>query len=81
MSVNKVLRIVVVLGVLMAGITWFMAAMATTDDNVDMSGSDYEGTYNTTKTISIQSMSMLNVVMLLVAVAGIIIAVKFMGKV
>jgi len=81
MSVNKVLRIVVVLGILMAGITFFMAAMATTDDNVDMSGSDYEGTYNTTKTISIQSMSMLNIVMMLVAVAGIIIAVKFMGKV
>jgi len=81
MSLNNVLRIIVVLGVLMAGITFFMAAMATTDENVDMSGSDYEGCYNTTKTISIQSMSMLNVVMLLVAVAGIIIAVNFFSKV
>lgn len=81
MSVNKVLRIIVVLGILMAGLTFFMGAMSATDENVDMSGSDYEGCYNTTKIISIQSMSMLNVVMLIVAVAGILVAVKFMGKV
>ena len=81
MSLNKVLRIAVVLGILMAGITFFSASMAVTDENVDLSGSQYEWTYNTTKTISIQSMSMLNIVMMLVAIGGIIIAVKFMGKV
>jgi hypothetical protein len=81
MSVNKVLRIIVVLGILMAGLTFFMGAMSATDENINMSGSDYESAYNITKTISIQSMSILNVVMLIVAVAGIIIAVKFMGKV
>ena len=81
MSVGKVLRIVVVLGILMSGITFFMGAMSATDENVDMSGSDFEDTYNTTKTISIQSMSMMNIVMLLVIFAAIIIAVKFFGKV
>lgn len=80
MTVGKVLRIVVVLGILMAGITFFMAAMAVTDDNVDMSGSSYEGSYNTTKIISIQSMGMLNVVMMIVAIVAIIISVQFMGK-
>ena len=81
MSVGKVLKIVVVLGILMAGITLFMGAMAVTDENVDMSGSDYEGTYNTSKTISIQSMSMLNVVMMIVAIAAIVIAVMMFSKI
>lgn len=81
MSVNKVVKIAVVLGILMAGVTFMMAALAVTDDNVDMTDTAYEDTYNITKTISIQSMSIMNVIMLIVAIAGIIIAVKFMGKV
>lgn len=81
MSVTKVLRIVVVLGILMSGITFFMGAMSATDEYVDMSGSDFEDTYETTKTISIQSMSMMNIVMLLVIFAAIIISVKFLGTV
>lgn len=80
MTVGKVLRIVVVLGILMAGLTFFHGAMSATDGNVDMSGSDYEGSYNTTKIISIQSMGMLNVVMMIVAIVAIIISVQFMGK-
>ena len=81
MSIGKVLRVVVVLGIMMAGITFIVGAMSATDENVNMSGSDFEDTYNTTKTISIQAMSMMNIVMLLVIFAAIIIAVKFMGKV
>lgn len=81
MSVDKVLRIAVVLGILMAGITFFSASMAVTDENVDLSGSEYEGTYNTTKIISIQSMGVMNIVLLLVAFAGIIIALKSFGKI
>ena len=81
MSLNKVLKIAIVLGILMAGVTFFMGAMAVTDANVDMSNSSYEGTYNTTKTISIQSMTAMNVVMMLVAIAGIIMAVKYFSKV
>lgn len=76
MSVGKVLGIVVILGILMAGITFFVGAMAVTDANVNVSGTDMEPVYNTTKTISIQSMEMLNVVMLLIVVAAIIFAVK-----
>ena len=81
MSVGKVLQIAVVLGILMAGMTFMMGAMSVTDENVDMTGSEMEPTYNVTKTISIQSMSMLNVTMMIVAVAGILIAVLFFGKV
>jgi len=81
MSLNKVLKIAIILGILMAGVTFFMGAMAVTDANVDMSNSSYEGTYNTTKTISIQSMTAMNVVMMLVAIAGIIMAVKYFSKV
>ena len=76
MSVGKVLGIIIVLAIIMFGVTFGIAALSVTDANTDMSGSDYEGTYNVSKTISIQSMSMLNVVMFIIIAAAIIIAVK-----
>ena len=76
MSSGKVLGIIVVLAIIMFGVTFGIAALSVTDANTDMSGSDYEGTYNVSKTISIQSMSMLNVVMYIIIAAAIIIAVK-----
>ena len=76
MSVGKVLGSIIILAIIMFGITFGIAALSVTDENVDMIGSDYEGTYNTSKVISIQSMSMLNVVMYIIIAAAIIIAVK-----
>jgi len=78
-STNKVLSLALIIGMIMAGIIFFSGAMATTDENVDMSGSDYEGTYNTTTTIAIQSISMMNVVLLIVGVMAVLIAVKAFG--
>ena len=79
MSAGKVLGIIIVLAILVFGITFTIAALSVTDENVVID-SEYEGVYNSTKTISIQSISMLNVVMIIVAVAGIMIAVMMLGK-
>ena len=76
MSAGKVLGVIIILGILMFGMIFFMGAIAVTDANVDVTGTDYEGTYNTSKTISIQSMGMLNVIMLIIVAAGIVFAVK-----
>lgn len=76
MSAGKVLKIAVILGILIAGITFMIGALGATSENVDMSGSDYEGVYDSTTTISIQSISMMYVVMLILAVSIVIIGVK-----
>ena len=75
-SLNKVLSMALVIGLVMAGIIFFSGAMAATDENIDMSGSEYEGTYNTTTIISIQSISMMNVVLLIIGIMAVIVAVK-----
>ena len=76
MSAGKVLGIIIVLFIIMSGVIFFMGAMSVTDANVDMTNSSYQNSYNTTKVISIQSISMLNVVMFIIIAAAIIIAVK-----
>ena len=76
MSAGKVLGIIIVLAILVFGITFTIGALSVTDANVDMSDSSYNSTYQVTKTISIQSISMLNVVMYIIIAAAIIIAVK-----
>lgn len=75
-SLNKVLSLALIIGMVMAGIIFFSGAMAATDNGIDMSGSDYEGTYNTTTIISIQSISMMNIVLLVIGCMAVIIAIK-----
>lgn len=75
-AMNKVLSLALIIGMVMAGIIFFSGAMAATDENIDMKGSDYEGTYNTTTTVAIQSISMMNVVLMIVGVMAVVIAVK-----
>lgn len=75
-EMNKVLSLALIIGIVMSGIIFFSGAMAATDENIGMEGSDYEGTYNTTTIISIQSISMMNVVLMIVGVMAVVIAVK-----
>lgn len=79
-AMNKVLTMGLIIGLVMAGIIFFSGAMAATDENIDMSGSDYEGTYNTTTIIAIQSISMMNVVLLIVGVMAVVIGIKTFGN-
>ena len=76
MSAGKVLGIIIVLAIIVFGITFTIAALSVTDEGTDMVDSDYQDVYNSTKTISIQSISMMNVVMYIIIAAAIIIAVK-----
>lgn len=75
-GMNKVLTLALIIGILMAGTIFFQGAVSATDNGIDLSGSDYEGVHNTSTTISIQSISMMNIIMMLVAIMSIIVAVK-----
>lgn len=75
-EINKVLSLALIIGMVMSGIIFFSGAMAATDENIEMEGSDYEGTYNTTTTVAIQSISMMNVVLMIIGVMAVVIAVK-----
>lgn len=80
-GLNKVLSMALIVGILMTGTIFFQGAVSATDENIDMSGSDYEGVHNTSTIISIQSISMMNIIMMLVAIMSIIVAVKYFGNV
>lgn len=80
-GMNKVLTLALIVGMLMAGTIFFQGAVSATDENIDMSGSDYEGVHNTSTIISIQSLSMMNVIMLIVGVMAVIVAVKAFGNI
>lgn len=75
-SMNKVLSMILMVGMIMAGVIFFQGSVSATDSGIDMSGSSYEDTYNTTTTLSIQSISMINIIMFILAVMAIIVAVK-----
>lgn len=79
-ATNKVLSLALIIGMVMVGIIFFSGAMAVTDENIEMGGSDYEGTYNTTTTVAIQSISMMNVVLLIVGIMAVVVAIKAFGN-
>ncbi|NOR84559.1 hypothetical protein GQ473_00430 [archaeon] len=80
-GMNKVLTLALIIGMLMAGTIFFQGAVSATDENIDMSGSDYEGVHNTSTIVSIQSLSMMNIIMLIVAVMGVVVAIKAFSNV
>lgn len=80
-GVNKVLTLSLIIGMVFAGIVFFQGAVVSTDDNIDMSGSEYQDTHNTTTIIAIQSMSMMNIVLLILAIMTVVIAAKTFGNI
>ena len=78
-SMNQIITLAIIAGCLMAGVIFFQGALSVTDESIDMTGSAYEDTYDTTTTLAIQSISMINIVMLLVAIFAVIIAAKSLG--
>lgn len=75
-GLNKVLSMALICGILMAGVIFFQGALSATDEGIDMSGSAYEDTYESTTIIAIQSISMMNVILLIVGIMAVVVAVK-----
>ena len=80
-STNKVLSLILIVGILMTGVIFFTGAISATDEGIDMTNSSYEDTYNTTTTLSIQSISMINIIMFVLAVMAVIVAVKSLSNI
>lgn len=80
-SMNQVVSLAIIVGCLMGGVIFFQGAMSATDEGIDMTGSAYEDSYDATTTLAIQSINMIHIVMLIVAIFAIVVAVKGFGSI
>lgn len=76
-SFSKIMPLVFLAAILVVGIPYIVAIMGATDSGVDLTDSDYEDQYDAVTDTSIATISIMQVLPMLVGVAILIIGIGF----
>ena len=80
---SPILRLVAILGIgaiITIGTMFLVMVLGAADNGVDMSGSDYEGEYNSTTDISITSIGLMKFLPMIIGVCALLVAVVGLKK-
>ncbi len=79
-AIITLLSLVMIGFIITFGIMYMTASFAVLDQGVDVSGTDYEGTYDSTKDTAKIGLSFMAMMPYFLGIAGLVLALAFMRK-